>query len=91
MTAAWLALAIVIAGAVALVVGSLSGHLTAGAGAPELAGVVAMVALAVWIGPGVIRRYHGRGSTALAHAAIWLILVLAVALLYRFRGVLMPG
>ena len=91
MTASWLALAIVVAGAVALVAGSLFGGLHLGIGSSQLVGVVAMVALAVWLGPGLLARYRGRGGQALGHVALWLAIVAAAAILYRFRGAIFPG
>jgi hypothetical protein len=86
MSPSWIALVIVAAGAVALVIARLVGALPTAIGTGGLAGIVALLALAAWIGPGVLRDYQGRGGTALRHVAIWLAIVVAAVLLYRFIG-----
>jgi hypothetical protein len=90
MTASWVALGIVVAGAVALVAGGVLG-LDLGVNAGALVGIVAMVALLVWLGPGLLGRYYGRGGQALQHAALWLAIVVVILALYRYGGALFPG
>lgn len=48
------------------------------------AAAVAMICLAVWIGPGVLRRYAGNGGAALKAVVVWLIIALVIALLYIY-------
>lgn len=48
------------------------------------AAAIAMICLAVWIGPGLLRRYTGDASAALKAAALWLAIICAVALLYVY-------
>jgi hypothetical protein len=91
MLASWIALAIVVAGAIGLGIATLLGGIEPGAGTEQLVGVIVMVALAVWIGPGVLARYRGRGGQALQHVALWLAIVVAILLLYRYRGTLFPS
>lgn len=86
MSPSWIALAIVVVGAVALVAASLFGALPTAVGTGGLAGIVLLLALLAWMGPGVLRRYHGRGATALRDVAIWLAIVVAIVVLYRFVG-----
>lgn len=46
------------------------------------AGAIAMICLAVWIGPGALRRYSGNASGALRAVVLWLLIATAIALLY---------
>lgn len=46
------------------------------------AAAIAMLALAVWIGPGALSRYRGNASGALQTVVIWLVLAVALALIY---------
>lgn len=48
------------------------------------AAAVAMICLAVWIGPGALRRYAGNGGGALKAVALWLLIAVAVALLFVY-------
>ncbi|PZQ11645.1 MAG: hypothetical protein DI565_18075 [Ancylobacter novellus] len=48
------------------------------------AAAIAMMCLAVWIGPGLLRRYTGNANAALKAVALWLALIAAVALLYVY-------
>ncbi|WP_020179098.1 hypothetical protein [Methylopila sp. M107] len=48
------------------------------------AAAIAMICLAVWIGPGALRRYSGNASGALKAVALWLLIVTAIALLYVY-------
>lgn len=48
------------------------------------AAAIAMICLAVWIGPGALRRYAGDGSAALKAVVLWLALACGVALLYVY-------
>ncbi|GLK67843.1 hypothetical protein [Hansschlegelia plantiphila] len=48
------------------------------------ASAIAMLCLAVWIGPGVFRRYRGNGGAALKAIAVWLAIACAVALAYSY-------
>jgi hypothetical protein len=48
------------------------------------AAAIAMICLAVWIGPGLLRRYASNGGAALRAAALWLAIIVAVALLYVY-------
>jgi hypothetical protein len=48
------------------------------------AGAIAAICLAVWIGPGLLRRYAGDGSAALKAVALWLAIICALALLYAY-------
>lgn len=48
------------------------------------AAAITMMCLAVWIGPGLLRRYTGDASAALKAVALWLAIIAAVALLYVY-------
>lgn len=48
------------------------------------AAAIAMICLAVWIGPGALARYRGNGGAALQTIVIWLLLACAVALAYVY-------
>ncbi|RXF75393.1 hypothetical protein EK403_00595 [Hansschlegelia zhihuaiae] len=48
------------------------------------AAAIAMVCLAVWIGPGLLRRYTGDASAALKAVALWLAIFCGLALLYVY-------
>lgn len=55
------------------------------------ASAITMICLAVWIGPGVLRRYSGNGSAALKAVAIWLAIACAAALAYVWFGDRFPN
>jgi hypothetical protein len=76
---------VVLAAIVTFVVADLAG----GFGAfpdERWAGAIAAICLAVWIGPGLLRRYAGPGGgqAALRAIALWLAIIVAVALLYVY-------
>lgn len=48
------------------------------------AAAIAMLCLAAWIGPGLLRRYAGDGGAALKAVALWLAIICALALLYAY-------
>ncbi|MFC3693956.1 hypothetical protein [Chenggangzhangella methanolivorans] len=48
------------------------------------AAAIAMMCLAVWIGPGLLRRYAGNANAALKAVALWLLIIVAVAMLYVY-------
>jgi hypothetical protein len=48
------------------------------------AAAIAMICLAVWLGPGALRRYAGNGGAALKAVVLWLVLACGVALLYVY-------
>lgn len=48
------------------------------------AAAIAMICLAVWIGPGLLSRYAGNSSGALKAVAIWLAILAAIALVYVY-------
>lgn len=48
------------------------------------AAAIASICLAVWIGPGLLRRYSGDAPAALKAVALWLAIIAAVALLYVY-------
>lgn len=78
-----LLVAVVLAAIVTFVIADLAG----GFGTfpnERWAAAIAMMCLAVWIGPGVLRRYVGKGSAALKAAALWLAIICAIALLYVY-------
>ena len=77
------ALAILVVGGAALVASSAFGFLPAYS--QRLGGVVALLAIAVWVGGGVVARYRGhRPSAALMHLAVWLAIAAILAALYKF-------
>ncbi len=75
--------AIVLAAIATFVVADLAGGFGAFPNA-RWASAIAMMCLAVWIGPGLLARYRGRGSAALAAVAIWLAIACALALLFVY-------
>ena len=85
-----LALGIVVVGAVALVAADLLGFIDAGTDG-RIGGLVALLAIAVWVGAGAFSHYAGRGSQALSHAVIWLGIVAVIALLYHFQAPIMAA
>lgn len=48
------------------------------------AAAIAMICLAVWIGPGALARYRGNTSGMLQAIVIWLALAVAVALVFVY-------
>lgn len=48
------------------------------------ASAVAMLCVAIWIGPGMLRRYSGNGSAALKAVALWLVIACAAALVFVY-------
>lgn len=48
------------------------------------ASAIAMICLAVWIGPGLLRRYSGNSGAALKAAALWLAIAVGLALIYVY-------
>jgi hypothetical protein len=53
------------------------------------AAAVAMICLAVWLGPGLLTRYQQGG--ALKAAALWLAIACAIALLYVYGKDVLAG
>lgn len=76
-------IAIVLAAIVTFVIADLAGGLGTFPN-ERWASAIAMICLAVWIGPGLLRRYAGNGSAALKAAALWLAIIVAVALLFVY-------
>lgn len=75
--------AIILAAIVTFVVADLAGGMGTFPN-ERWAAAIAMICLAVWIGPGVLRRYTGNANAALKAFATWLALAVAVALLYVY-------
>lgn len=75
--------AIVLAAIVAFVVADLAGGMGAFPN-ERWAAAIAMICLAVWIGPGLLRRYTGDASAGLKAFAAWLAIAVAGALLYVY-------
>jgi hypothetical protein len=48
------------------------------------AAAIASICLAVWIGPGLLRRYAGNAGAALKAVALWLAIICALALIYVY-------
>ncbi|HVI28378.1 hypothetical protein [Hansschlegelia sp.] len=75
--------AVTLAAIATFVVADLAGGFGAFPNA-QWASAIAMICLAVWIGPGLLRRYAGDGGGALRAVAIWLAIICAFALLYVY-------
>ena len=84
----WLALFVLALGAM-LLVSNESGFI-AGLDDWTFGYLVAGIALAVYIGGGVIAHYGGRASAMLRDAVTWLALGLGLVALYAYRGELTP-
>lgn len=75
--------AFVLAAIVTFVVADLAGGLGTFPN-ERWAAAIAMICLAVWIGPGALARYRGNASGALQAVVLWLVLACAAALLYIY-------
>lgn len=76
-----IALRIILIGIVALVVADLMGLVDARIDT-RVASLIAMTALLIWLGPGLLARYQGDGRAALMHLLIWGVIALAFAAAY---------
>lgn len=83
----WIALAIVVAGITFLVIADVFTDFDTVRG-DQIVTVVAMSALLIVMGAGMIGRYAGQGGMFLQHIAIWLGLIAALALVYQYREML---
>lgn len=81
----WLPLILLVVGGLVLV---LRGETETIAGfSPELfASVIAMAALALFIGSSALSGYQGRYGQAIKHLALWGLLILALVAGYSYRG-----
>lgn len=75
--------AVILAAMVTFVVADLAGGMGTFPN-ERWAGAIAMICLAVWIGPGLLRRYTDNAGAALKAVALWLVIITAVALLYVY-------
>jgi predicted aspartyl protease len=80
-------LAIVIAGITFLVVADVFTDFDTVRG-DQIVSVVAMSALLVVVGAGMVGRYSGQSGMFLRHIAVWLGVIAALALIYQYRAVL---
>jgi hypothetical protein len=78
-------LAIVLAAMATFIVADLAGGWGTFPNA-RWASLIAALCLAVWIGPGLLRRYSGNASGALKAIVIWLAIACVVALGYAWFG-----
>lgn len=76
-------IAAILATIVVFVVADLAGGM-GGFPNERWAAAIAMICLAVWIGPSALGRYAGNASGALKAVALWLALIVGVALLYVY-------
>jgi hypothetical protein len=80
-------LAIVIAGITFLVVADVFTDFDTVRG-DQIVSVVAMSALLIVVGAGMVGRYAGQSGMFLRHIAVWLAIIAALALIYQYRAVL---
>ena len=85
----WIALFIVAAAAMLLVQNHDGGSI-AGIDTATFASIAAGAAILVFLGGGLLRRYHGGTSGMLRDALTWLALGLTLVTLYSYRGELLP-
>ena len=85
----WIALFIVAAAAMLLVQNHDGGSI-AGIDTATFASLAAGMALLVFLGGGLMRRYHGGSGGMLRDALTWVALGLALVTLYAYRGELLP-
>ncbi|GGE37253.1 hypothetical protein GCM10007276_13370 [Agaricicola taiwanensis] len=78
------ALLIVLVGGAALVIADVFGFADVTDG--RIASLVALLAIAVWVGSGFLGRYSGRGSEALRHLAIWLAIATLITAIYVWQA-----
>lgn len=83
----WIALAIVIAGITFLVIADVFTDFDTVRG-DQIVSVVAMSALLLVMGAGMIGRYAGQSGMFLKHIAIWLAVIAAISLIYQYRETL---
>lgn len=83
----WIGVGIVVAGIAVLVLADVFTDMSAFGGI-DIASLVWVTALLVVIGGGALGAYSGRGGAALRHAAIWLGIIAALALIYTYRDAL---
>lgn len=80
-------LAIVMAGITFLVVADVFTDFDTVRG-DQIVSVVAMSALLIVLGAGMVGRYAGESGMFLRHIAVWLGIIAALALIYQYRAVL---
>lgn len=91
---AWMAIAIVLTGMVALVAADFSGSSgVGGLSLDKIGALVAMVAILLfWMGGGRLRRMRAEGGRSLGQIAIWLAIAAVTALVYQlWTGGALPG
>jgi hypothetical protein len=81
-----LALGVVIVGAATILAAELMGWsvFTSGKAAP----IIALLAMAIFIGGGAFRGYGGRGGALVRDLAIWLAIIVVLAAAWTFREAL---
>jgi hypothetical protein len=83
----WIGLAIVVAGLTFLVIADVFTDFDTVRG-DQIVSLVAMSALLVVFGFGMVGRYAGQGGMFLNHLAIWLGIIAVLALVYQYRETL---
>jgi hypothetical protein len=83
----WLAFAIVVAGITFLLIADVFTDFDTVRG-DQIVSVVAMSALLIVIGTGMVGRYAGQSGMFLKHIALWLGIIAALSLVYQYREML---
>jgi hypothetical protein len=83
----WFGLAVVIAGITFVLIADLFTDFDTVRG-DQIVTIVAMSALLVVFGAGMVGRYAGQGGMFLNHLALWLGIIALLALIYQYRETL---
>ena len=83
----WIGFAIIVAGLTFLVIADVFTDFDTVRG-DQIVSIVAMSALLVVFGFGMVGRYAGQGGAFLSHLALWLGIIAVLALLYQYREML---
>jgi predicted aspartyl protease len=80
LSSAKLALAVIVFGGLTVVAADIFGWFDLHDG--EVARLVALAAVGIWVSAGVVGQYRGQFGRALPHLALWVAIVTAIAALY---------
>lgn len=86
---AWIGLGLLVVAGIFLIVRHDAGTI-AGFSNADFAGIVALLALLIFLGSGMLRGYRGRFTGAVRDAVFWGVLALALIAGYSYRDQVMP-
>lgn len=86
---AWIALGLLVVAGIVLLVRHDSGTI-AGFDNADFAGIITALALLIYLGGSLLRRYHGGLPSAVRDAVVWVLMALVLIAGYSYRDHLMP-